>query len=74
MSVDVQARRRRTTEELISQIEGCLTERLARKPISVLHHPVPSLVPQIPRLASNSSANFSNLSPPSEGKKFANSF
>ncbi|VDM17895.1 unnamed protein product [Hydatigera taeniaeformis] len=47
MNADVMERRRKATEELISQIEGCLTERLLREQLSDLYHPIPALVPQI---------------------------
>ncbi|KAL5967401.1 hypothetical protein TSMEX_004875 [Taenia solium] len=40
-------RRRKVTEELLSQIEGCLAERLLREQLSDLYHPIPALVPQI---------------------------
>lgn len=40
-------RRRKVTEELISQIEGCLPDRLLREQFSDLYHPIPALVPQI---------------------------
>ncbi|KAH9285009.1 hypothetical protein ECG_02688 [Echinococcus granulosus] len=47
MNANMMERRRKVTEELISQIEGCLPDRLLREQFSDLYHPIPALVPQI---------------------------
>ncbi|KAL5109341.1 hypothetical protein TcWFU_008585 [Taenia crassiceps] len=68
-------RRRKVTEELISQIEGCLTERLLREQLSDLYHPIPALVPQISgpssvrTICSSTSESFKKV--PSDSPNFA---
>ncbi|VDL62777.1 unnamed protein product [Hymenolepis diminuta] len=62
MSASITESRSKATEDLISQIEECLAERLMRKRMSDIPHPFPALVPQISRPSSSFSSHSSTIS------------
>ncbi|KAM3171832.1 hypothetical protein ACTXT7_015799 [Hymenolepis weldensis] len=62
MSASITESRSKATEDLISQIEECLAERMMRKRMSDIPHPFPTLVPQISRPSSSFSSHSSTIS------------